>query len=285
MTKHAILLLLALLIPAAAPVRAQAVVSAEDREAIRGIPDRWGLTVGGFWQTFDTTARLDGETGQGTEIDFEKDLGTDSKATSFGLAGFYRFSGHHRLDFAYVPWSREHSKSIDRQIDWGDVVYDVGATITTKVKTQMLNAIYRYSFVNNGRVIFGLNAGISALWNDFSLTGEGTISGGPGVSGTITEGKNKVFPIPVIGLHLEATLTKTLFWRMEDNFFAASASGERGNVNEFAESFDYFPTKHFGFGVGFSSTVYTVEASGSRGGNFRIRDSFRGVTATLQFPF
>ena len=195
--KFTILLLTAVTIPSAVPVRAQSAVNAADREAIRGIPDRWGLTLGGFWQTFETNVRLDGETGRGTDLNLERDLGMDRNVTSLGLAGFYRFSDRNRLDLAYVPWSRGHSSTIDRQIHWGDVTYDAGATITAKAKSQMLNAIYRYSFFNNGRVIFGLNAGISALWNDFSLTGEGTISGGTGVSGTITERKKVIVPIPV----------------------------------------------------------------------------------------
>jgi hypothetical protein len=265
--------------------RAESVVSAADREMIRGIPDRWGLTLGSFWQTFETSVRLDGETATGTDINLERDLGLDRNATSLGLSGFYRFADRHRLDLAYVPWTREHTTTIDRQIEWGDVVYDAGATITSKAKSQMLNAIYKYSFFNNGRVVFGLNVGISSVWKYYSLSGEGTISGGTGVSGTIAERRDVVFPIPVIGLHLETTLIKKLFWRLEDNFFAANVSGYRSNVNEFSTSFVYFPVKHFGLGAGFSSTMSSLESNGPNGGNYRIREGFSGVTASLQFPF
>jgi hypothetical protein len=275
----------ALVLPVAMPARAESVVSAEDREAIRGIPDRWGFTLGGFWQTFDTNVRVDGTTSRGTEISFERDLGLDRNATSVGLSGFYRFSNRNRLDLAYIPWIREHTATIGRQIEWEDVVYDAGASITAKAKSQMLNALYRFSFINNGRVVFGINAGISAVWKNYSLTGQGTISGGTNVSGTIAERKKANVPIPVIGLHLETTLTKKLFWRLEDNFFAANASGYRTNLNEFTTSLDYFPAKHFGFGAGFSSTKSSIETSGTHGGNYRVHAGFSGVTASLQFPF
>jgi len=283
--KLTILLLIALATPAVTPALAASVVSAGERELLRGVPDRWGFTLGGFWQTFDTKVRFDGETSRGTDIDFETDLGLDRKLTGPGISGFYRFSNRHRLDLAYVPWGRECTQTIDRQIEWGDVVYDAGATITSKAKVQLFNAIYRYSFFNNGRVTFGLNAGISSLWSDFSLSGEGTISGGTDVSGTITERKSVIFPIPVIGLHLELMLVKKLFWRLEDNFFAASISGYAGKVNEFNTSFVWFPVKHFGVGGGFSSTLYTVKTSGTQGADVRIRYGFSGVTAYLQFPF
>jgi hypothetical protein len=241
--------------------------------------------LGGFWQTFETNVRLDGETGRGTDINLERDLGLDRKATSLGLTGFYRFADRHRLDVDYIPWSREHTSTIDRLITWGDVIYDAGATVTAKATSQMLNVTYKYSFFNNGRVVFGVNVGISSVWKSYVLSGEGTISGGTNVSGTITERKKVIVPVPVIGLHLETTLIKKLFWRLEDNFFAANVSGYRSNVNEFTTSFVYFPAKHFGLGVGFSSTMSTLETNGPHGGNYRLRAGFSGVTASLQFPF
>lgn len=279
------MLLATLVLPAAAPARAQAVVGAAEREAIRGIPDRWGLTLGDFWQTFDTNVRLDGESGRGTDVNLERDLGLDKNATSFGLTGFYRFTDRHRLDFGYIPWNREHTATIKQQIIWGDVIYDAGATITAEAKSHMLNVTYKYSFFNNGRVDFGIDVGLSSIWKRYSLSGEGTISGGTDVSATITERQNVVVPIPVIGLHLETTLIKKLFWRMEDNFFAANISGYRGNVNEFTTSIVYFPAKHFGLSGGFCSTKSTLSSSGSSGGDYRLRAGFSGVTASLQFPF
>jgi hypothetical protein len=277
--------LMAIATTVALPAGAAAVVGTADREALRGVPDRWGFGLGGFWQTFDAKFRLDGEAGRGTDINLQQDFNLRRKSTSPAFGCFYRFSDRSRLDLTYVPWSRKRTRTINRQIVWGDVTYEAGASVTATAKTEMLNVIYRYSFLNNGRVTFGLDAGISSLWSDFSLSGEGTISGGTDVAGTIKERKKVILPAPVIGMHLEVTLIKRLFWRLEDNFFAASISGYAGNVNELSTSFIYFPAKHFGMGAGFVSAKYTVEKSGSRGGDFRLRYGFSGATAYLQFLF
>jgi hypothetical protein len=277
--------LVALVVLAAAPVLAQSIVSESGREAIRGVPDGWGFELGSFWQTFDTKVRLDGKNGEGTEIDFESDLGLRRRLADFQVGTFYRFSDRHRLDLSYLSWGRTNAHTIDQDIQWGDVTYEAGAEVTTKADAQMLNAIYKYSFFNNGKVDFGLNGGISALWNDFALSGEGTTQGGGNVSGVIAEEKKVIFPIPVIGVHFEMTLTKRLLWRAEDNFFAASISGYEGNLNELSTSIAYFLTKNVGVGAGFASTTYKIRTNVDNGGELRVRYGFSGATAYLQFLF
>jgi len=283
--KRTVLLLVALAMLAAVPALAQSVVSEAEREALRGVPDRWGLDLGSFWQTFTSRVRLDGKSGEGTEIDLEKDMGLVEHLTDFQLGAFYRFSDHSRLDLSYLSWKRANAQTIDQEIKWGDVIYEARAEITTKSSAQMINAIYKYSFYNNGKVTFGLNGGISSLWSDFTLSGKGTISGGEPVSKTIAESKKVIFPIPVIGVHFEMTLIKRLFWKVDDNFFAASISGYDGNLNELTTSITYFPTKNVGVGGGFASTMYKVNKSEPEGGELRVRYGFSGVTAFVQFLF
>jgi len=283
--RKTVLALVALAMVATAPVLAQAVVDEAQREAVRGVPDRWGLQLGGFWPTFETKVRLNGETAAGTEIDFEKDLSLDKRLAAVDFSAFYRFGDHSRLDLSYVPWNREQTTTIDKEIQWGDVTYEAGAEITARAKAQLLNAIYKYSFFNNGRVTFGLNGGISALWTDFTLSGEGTISGQGSAAGTIAESKKVIFPIPVVGVHFDMTLAKRLFWRAEGNFFAASISGYDGNVNELSTSIVYFPTRNVGIGAGFASTMYSIKKTGDEGGDMRVRYGFSGVTAYVQAQF
>jgi hypothetical protein len=283
--KTTVLLVVVLAMLAAVPAPAQSIVSESGRKAIRGVPDRWGFDLGSFWQTFDTKIRLDGKTGEGTEIDFESDLGLRSRLTDFQVGAFYRFSDRNRLDLRYLSWGRNNLHTIDQEIKWGDVIYEAGAEIATKANGQMLNVIYKYSFINNGKVAFGLNGGISSLWTDTTLSGEGTISGGSNVSGTIAESKNVIFPIPVIGVHFEMTVIKRLIWRAEGNFFAASISGYDGNLNELTTSIAYFLTKNVGVGAGLASTYYNVTKSEDGGGTVHAKYGFSGVTAYAQFLF
>ncbi len=280
-----VLALVALWAAAASPASAQPVVSEQQREAIRGIPDRWGVTLGSFWQTFDTRVRLDGRTVSGDEIDVEEEFDLAKDITSLQLNAFYRFSARHRIDLSYISWSRAHTTTIQREIHWGDAVYDAGASVNAKASAEMVNAVYKYSFINNGKVNFGLNGGVSSLWTATSLSGAGTVAGGGPVAGAVTRSEDVIFPIPVIGAHFEMTLAKRCFWRAEENFFQARVAGYDGNVSEFTTSVDYYFTRNVGVGGGYASTLYRVTRSGDNGGDLFVRYGFSGLFAYLACSF
>lgn len=250
------------------------------------MPDRWGFRLGSFWQTFDTRIRLDGSNEDvGTEINFEGDLGMPKNQTNFNFSGYYRFSDRHRLDVTYLGWNRYNSQTIEREIHWGDVIYDVGATLSSDISGDMFNVIYKYSFFNNEKVVFGLNGGISALWFDAKLSGEGWVTGGEGASGVLTESENAILPVPVIGLNFEMILAKKLLWKAEGNFFAASIAGYDGHVREIDTSIVYYFTRSVGVGAGFSSTTLRVKTEGDRGGELSAKFGFDGVIAYATFAF
>jgi hypothetical protein len=283
--RRSLLVVIALLvITAAVPAMAQSIVNEAGREEVRGVPDRWGLNLGSFWQTFNTRIRADGNNGQGSDIDFEDELGMPKSATNFQLAGFYRFSDRHRVDLAYLGWSRDNSRTLERQIVWNDVTYDVGVTLRSELDGRMVNAIYKYSFFNNGKVTFGLNGGISSVWTSAKLSGEGTVSGGGTGSGTVAESSSVMVPIPVIGMHFELTLAKRFFWRADGNFFAADISGYDGHVNELSTSLNYFFTRNIGVNAGFASTTLKVNKSGDKG-DVNVRLGFSGAVANLMMTF
>lgn len=286
MKRSVVILTVLLAIVAAVPVSAQSVVGEAEREAARGIPDRWGLNLGTFWQTFDTRLRLDGTEGQtGSDIEVETDLGLPDNATNFQLSGFYRFSDRSRLDVAYLGWDRKASRTIEEQIEWGDVIYDVGATIDGELSGRMANVVYKYSIVNNEKVTFGFNGGISSVWTEAKLSGEGTVAGGGTASGTIAESESVVVPVPVLGLHFEMALARKLFWRADGNFFTAKISGYDGRLSEITTSVNYYFTRNIGAGAGFSSTSLKVKKETSGGGEFDVRLGFSGAIAYLTAAF
>ena len=283
--KRTVLVLVAIAMLAAMPALAQSVVSAADREAMRGFPDKWGFSLGTFLPTFETKVRLNGETSTGTDIDFEKDLGLNKDLSAFQFTAFYRFGDHARIDLAYSPWNREHTRTIDQEIKWGDVTYNAGAELKSTAKVQLLNIIYRYSFINNGKVTFGVNGGISAISSKFELSGEGTVTGGETQSGTIAKKSDLIVPIPVIGVHFDMLLTKKLLWRAEGNYFAANVSGYNGHISVVGTSIEYFLTRNIGLGAGFASDMYNIKKSGDNGGDLRVKYGFSGVTAYARLQF
>lgn len=284
--KRSSLLVLVVAIAVAGSSAAQSVVSEADREAIRGVPDRWGFSLGSYWQTFDTKVRLDASNGStGTEVNFEVDLQVPKDQANFQVGGYFRFSDRHRVDVSYVSWNRSRTASIERDIQWDDVIFHVGATLDSKASANLFQAIYKYSFVNNGKVAFGLNGGLSALWTEFTLAGEGTVDGGGTASGSYVESESTVFPVPVVGVHFEMTLAERFFWTVEGNFFVASVSGYDGQLTSGGTSLSYYFTRNFGVGAGFATTSYRINKEGDNDGKLRVKYGFGGPIAYAILSF
>jgi len=282
-TNSALPVVLAFLV--AVPALAQSVVGQSEREALRGVPDTWGFTLGTFAQAFDSRIRLDGKYGEaGTTIDLEQDLGLPSQQDDFNLKAFYRFSGRSQLTFDFLAWNRSSTKVLEREIHWDDQVYEVGSQVDAQGGGQMYNLIYQYSFFNNGKVNFGLDGGLSTFILDTKLTRNVSVEGG-GAGATQTELHTKILPVPVVGVHFDMTLAKRLFWRANAYIFDASIAGYDVNLWEASTSVDYFVTRNVGLGAGFAATTADIYKTGSHGGNWYIRYGYNGLIAYAMFVF
>lgn len=278
-------LLIVLTVLVAVPVQAQSVVSDAERVALRGVPDTWGFSLGTFAQAFDSRIRLDGKYGEaGTTIDLEQDLGLPSEQDDFNLKAFYRFSDRSQLRIDFLAWSRSSTKVLEREIRWDDEVYEVGAQVDAQGDGQMYNLIYQFSFVNSGKVNFGLYGGLSTFILDTKLTRHVAVGEG-GLGTTQTEVHAKVLPVPVLGAHFEMTLVKRLFWRANAYIFDASVAGYDVKLWEAWTSVDYFVTKNVGLGAGFTATDADINTTGSHGGNWYVRYSYSGLVAYALFTF
>ena len=125
----------AVLIATAMPAAAQSYAD------VKGMDERFRLDLGGFFQSFNTTLRLDSTAhGVGTEINFEDDLGQDSNKTSFRANGYWRFGRHGRFDFGVISWSRSNTHTITKDISFGDHVYHAGATVSSDMSITQVDA-------------------------------------------------------------------------------------------------------------------------------------------------
>jgi hypothetical protein len=213
----------------------------------RGTKDKFSISLGGYLVRFDTTARVDSEElGRGTEIDFENDTGLERNDTELVIGGYYRVGRRHRIDFGAFWINRRGSRIIDETIQFEDVVFDIDALVTTKLRTDLLNLSYHYSFVRNPKVEAGVSLGVSAFAIDAALSAES--DGGM----TSRAEKDFIFPIPVIGLNVDVPLGHDLFFKAKGEYSYVNVSDWEGNLANFLTSVDWHPFERWGFGLGYS---------------------------------
>jgi opacity protein-like surface antigen len=222
----------------------------------KGMDERFRLDLGGFFQKFETTLRLDStRLGTGTEVSFEDDLGLGAHQTNFRADGYWRFGRHGSLRFGFLLWNRTNTHTIDRDIQAGDHVYHAGATLDTALRVRVAQLYYSYSFVNNGKVEAGAMIGFSTFFNSASLEGTGNITGPDGeqASGSASkETRDFVAPIPALGLHGQFTIVPKLFVRAYARGFKIIISGFTASEFEAFGGLDYYPWKNVGIGAGYN---------------------------------
>jgi hypothetical protein len=217
---------------------------------------RFGLSLGGYAQIFSTRASLSSDYGSGSEVDLEEDSGLPRRRQNFRLEGYYRLGQRHRLDFGFYYWTRGASRTLDTTIEWGDVSYDVGATLSTSLDTQVYKVAYKYSFVQTDKVEAMVSGGFSAFANQADLYGEGRIIGSGGVpigeASFERRKSSKVIPVPVVGLHCDYAFSRALILRGGVEYFTYSASNWSANLTDARVSLDWMPWENWGFGAGYN---------------------------------
>ncbi len=241
--------------------------SSADWAAVKGMDERFRLDMGGFFQKFETTVRIDSATtGRGTEVNLEDDLGLDSNQANFRADGYWRFGRHGRLDFAYTAWNRKADRVIDRDITVGDTTYHAGAYVESQLKVTFAELYYGYSFWNTPKFEAGLQLGLTALFNKVRFEGNGTITGGGGSTGGSfsTEDRSLTAPVPAIGAHVRYTLSPGFLVSARVRGAGATIDNIKASSIQWRAGLDYYPWKNVGFGAAYDYMDITIEKQSDR---------------------
>lgn len=156
-----------------------AVPPAAAQGAPSALPEKYEFVVGGFGATFDTVFGLKLSTSENVPlVDFERDLHSPDRSTVFRGSAAVRF-GKHQFRAGYYKTSRENTAALDRQITWGDQVFDVGASVSASFSSSFPAIDYTYWLVSSpkaalggtlGVTLFGIEAGVNAAVNGRSAS-------------------------------------------------------------------------------------------------------------------
>lgn len=166
---------------------------------------RFGLRAGGAALTsFHTEIALGVKgTSAGTDIDFEDDLGFSDSYETLRLDGFWRISRSHRIDVSYFEIERSSQRTVDRDIDFGEINIPAGSYVNAFVDTEILKFAYRWTFLPEDTWELSASFGFHIMRIGVGL--------GADVGGFArTEELHTAAPLPVLGLHFQWNLTAEL---------------------------------------------------------------------------
>jgi hypothetical protein len=227
---------------------------AEDAVPIHpALHDRFYFAAGAFLPKTSTSAQLDSTTlGAGVNIDFEQALGITTQKVVPDIFARWRFADRWRVEAEYFQLNRRGDQAIDRNIQWGDVVFPVNTEIQTKFNFSDIRVSAGYSFFKTADKELGVGFGFHVAGYDVSLNSA--------AAGTETE--KVLAPLPVLSAYGQFALTETWAVGARMDRFVVSYDKYAGNITSMAIDVNYQPFRYAGFGLAYRSLFINLKATG-----------------------
>jgi hypothetical protein len=233
------------------------------------------FTVGAFYASTSTVARLDASGGVGVDVNFEDALGLDDRKLVAEGAMYWRFTKRWHLDVSYFGVTRRATRTISQDIEWGDQVFPTGAEVDSSFRLSDLRTAVGYSFFRTSDKEVGIGLGLHATGMRARLT---DAAGNVGEAGDITA------PLPVASFYANVALTNTWAMTTRADWLSLSYDDYSGDIRYVALDIIYQPFRNFGFGFGWHSLItnLSVDKTDWRG---QVRVAYQGPSAYANFSF
>jgi hypothetical protein len=220
------------------------------------------------------------------EIDFGKTFKFGNKEYTFATNFIWRFSKSHRwsVGLEYFKISNRKQTSLDREIEWDDTVYPVGAEVEAGITYSLYRILFGYAISQGEQHEFGVGLGIHAMDIKSFIEGKAYLGDDVGEFDLDKRSVSAIAPVPNLGLwyfyapHYKWAVTARIDW------FAIKINDIDGSLWNLAPGIKFQAWDHIGFGLNyrFFQTKIKVDKSVWDGSiNFR----FNGPLLTLSANF
>ncbi|MGH9368268.1 MAG: hypothetical protein ACRD3M_11405 [Thermoanaerobaculia bacterium] len=225
------------------------------------VADNLRFRFGGIFANLDSTVTFSTPELPSGEIDVTGLLGDPDHKTTFRGEGFWNFAGRSFLDFGFVSFRTDNTRTISQDIEFGGVIYTAGAQVSSESLSRFLYAAYRYGFVKNPSFQLGLSLGISytTLRGLLSASAGVTQPDGTLIGGTVTREAEINAPVPLIGLDVEGRIAKAFSLGARVRAFGASVNPYSGSMVEALAHVDWYFVRNAGLGAAYEWTRIDID--------------------------
>lgn len=214
------------------------------------LEDPFVLSLGAYLVNSDTSLRVDGKAGEiGTPIDWDRTFG-GGDLTRFRVEAQWRFADRHKLRAMWFNSDRSASRTLDREIDWGDETFPVDTRVKGEIKYDIYELSYEYAFFK--RETYELSASIGAYYAQWDASLSATITNPDGSNQRNAKGDASLdAPLPVLGLRGQWVLPYDLSLDMSGQWFVVSIDQYSGNLQDYRGTLTWQPKPWLGIGLGY----------------------------------
>lgn len=208
--------------------------------------------LGAFLQAFDTSMRVDNQNlGVGGDIDLENDLGLTEDDTILWTNLVWRFADKHRLGISYFDFTRDATATALRDLEIGDEIYPVGASLNTNFRARTAPFYYAYSFIKKEK--HELAGSVGFHWFEISLDIEGSASSAPIGDADANVSASAAAPLPLLGIRYDYHANPRWTTSVHGEIFSLDLTDDTlsfsGTVYNVRLSTEYWFMNNFGAGA------------------------------------
>jgi len=248
-----------------------------------GLADqRFQVSLGTFVNDSTLIIRADGETSEGTTIDWQDTFG-DQQASRFRLDAYWRFKERHHLRMMYTDYGKSSTRSLEQDIEWNGELIPVNASATASLGFEIVELAYEYDFARSPDRDLVLSAGVHYTTFDASIraTIDSPVGGG---SETVGSKASVDAPLPVFGARGMWYLGSNFYLDAQIQYFALAIDQYDGSLVNYRGAVIWQPRKWIGIGAGFDSFNVDVKVDGDNLKG-RLDWTYQGPQVFFNFAF
>lgn len=210
----------------------------------------FNLSLGTFALDTKAVMRIDGTTGNGDEVDLERDLGFEDQ-DRFRLDFDWRFAQNHKLRVMWFNNDRRAVRTLTQDVTIGDTTYLTGTSVTTALNSDILELAYEYSFWRGADWELTGSAGLHTLTFEYDIDGAVDTPSEADATG----------PLPVLGLRYQKRFADAWYLDVQGQYFAIAIGDIDGRIDDYKAALTYRFGGHWGVGAAWNQFTVRIEGT------------------------
>jgi hypothetical protein len=239
--------------------------------------NKWEISPTAAAVILGADIRIDASNGGfGTTINAQDDLGLAKTKMQPRIDARLRFGRKHELEGGFQFSERSGAKTTQRQLNFADTTFNVGASLDSKLTTNLLFLNYRYAIIAKDRTQAGVGVGLGALFFKTKLDVAANAGGG-GVG--YSASKSVTAPVGSLGLYGRYLIGSR--WSAETDARLVKLRVDRFHIRyaELNAAGRYWFSRKWGAELGGSGDWVKVQADP----RFRVGDANYGPSYDIKF--
>jgi len=220
----------------------------DDRHPILESP--FSINIGLYYPDRELDLRVNGTiSGINDEIDFDKRRQFTSAGDIFATELSWRYRGRWSFIGQYFKAEDGVSTVLEKEIEWGDVVFNVGGTAAIGTTFSLTRFFFGRQFATNESHEVGIGGGLHWLNIGTFIEGEIRVNG---ESRSTRQSVSAEAPLPNIGAWYKYSISPRWALQARLDLLSANVGDYDGLMVNSAVGVNFKPFEHFGIGLNYN---------------------------------